>query len=680
MNKKITKLTSTLLLTTMLAYTTPILAFTKEETVYSKINEKGENYKTIVSTHLRNEEGEQILNDLTDLINIENTNGDEEFKLDGENIIWNANGSDIYYQGETEKELPVEGNIKYELNGEELEACDIVGKSGKVKITIEYKNKDAHEVTINGKKQTMYTPFTAICMSYFENSQNKNIEAKNAKVINDGTKTMIVGITMPGVEESLNISNKKIEIPSKVEITMETSKFEQNNIITFVTPKILDESISFDELNNLYKKVDEIREASKQIEDGANALKEGTTELSEKSQEFNDGMKALEAGTNKLNKGAQDLDKGATDVNNGATKLSKGATDLNNGVKELNTGAKNLNAGAKQLSSGTEELQKGVKAGKDKAVQTLTQSSKTLAAGIDKIMEGKDTETNTIKEVVIKNGNNTLKQNLTPAVAEGTKKIAVGTVQEVLKDYGVTLTDVQIKEIMSKIDTSVLEKSIDTAIDTASKQEQAGIDAINNNEKGVKAGLNTLKAQAETSIEAGIKELGTGFDAISNGAKSLNDGATKLEAGTKGLYAGTGELLNGSNELANGAKELNNGTTALSTGSKQIKQGLNTLKESTTILTNGSNALTEGATTINKGSIELAKGITTFNKEAINKICEFVNSDVKEIALRAEKLQELSEEYKNFSKANENTAKEVKFILISDSVKEKEEKEENEKE
>lgn len=675
MNKKITKLTSTLLLTTMLAYTTPILAFTKEETVYSKINEKGENYKTIVSTHLRNEEGEQILNDLTDLINIENTNGDEEFKLDGENIIWNANGSDIYYQGETEKELPVEGNIKYELNGEELEACDIVGKSGKVKITIEYKNKDAHEVTINGKKQTMYTPFTAICMSYFENSQNKNIEAKNAKVINDGTKTMIVGITMPGVEESLNISNKKIEIPSKVEITMETSKFEQNNIITFVTPKILDESISFDELNNLYKKVDEIREASKQIEDGANALKEGTTELSEKSQEFNDGMKALEAGTNKLNKGAQDLDKGATDVNNGATKLSKGATDLNNGVKELNTGAKNLNAGAKQLSSGTEELQKGVKAGKDKAVQTLTQSSKTLAAGIDKIMEGKDTETNTIKEVVIKNGNNTLKQNLTPAVAEGTKKIAVGTVQEVLKDYGVTLTDVQMKEIMSKIDTSVLEKSIDTAIDTASKQEQAGIDAINNNEKGVKAGLNTLKAQAETSIKAGIKELGTGFDAISNGAKSLNDGATKLEAGTKGLYAGTGELLNGSNELANGAKELNNGTTALSTGSKQIKQGLNTLKESTTILTKGSNALTEGATTINKGSIELAEGITTFNQEAINKICEFVNSDIKEIALRAEKLQELSEEYKNFSKANENTAKEVKFILISDSVKEKEENE-----
>lgn len=471
MNKKITKLTSTILLTTMLAYTTPILAFTKEETVYSKINTKGENYKTIVSTHLINDNEEQILNDLTDLINLENTNGDEEFKIDGENVIWNANGSDIYYQGESQKELPIECKIKYELNGEEISADEIAGKSGNIKITIEYKNNDEHQVTINGKKQTMYTTFTAICMSYFDNSQNKNIEAKNAKVINDGTKTIIAGIAMPGMNESLNISNKKIEIPNKVEITMETSKFEQNNIITFVTPKILDESISFDKLNSLYKKVDEIMEASKQIEDGANTLKEGTTEFSEKSQEFNEGMKALEVGTNKLNTGVQDLDKGATDVNSGATKLSKGATELNNGVKELNTGAKNLNAGAKQLSSGTEELQKGVKAGKDKAVQTLTKSSKTLADGIDKIITGKDTETNTVKEKVIENGNNTLKQNLTPAVAEGTKKIAVSTVQEVLKDYGVTLTNDQIKEIMTKIDTSVLEKSINTAIDTASKQE-----------------------------------------------------------------------------------------------------------------------------------------------------------------------------------------------------------------
>ena len=42
------------------------------------------------------------------------------------------------------------------------------------------------------------------------------------------------------------------------------------------------------------------------------------------------------------------------------------------------------------------------------------------------------------------------------------------------------------------------------------------------------------------------------------------------------------------------------------------------------------------------------------------------------------KLQELSEEYVSFTKASENTAKEVKFILIKKNIKIKEEKSENE--
>ena len=60
---------------------------------------------------------------------------------------------------------------------------------------------------------------------------------------------MVLGIALPGMQESLNISSKTVNLPNKVEISMETSKFEQNNIITFVTPKIFDESISFDKLN-----------------------------------------------------------------------------------------------------------------------------------------------------------------------------------------------------------------------------------------------------------------------------------------------------------------------------------------------------------------------------------------------------------------------------------------------
>ena len=50
MNNILKKLTSTLLLGTMLVYTTsPVFAFTKDETVYSKLDVNGKNYNTIVS-------------------------------------------------------------------------------------------------------------------------------------------------------------------------------------------------------------------------------------------------------------------------------------------------------------------------------------------------------------------------------------------------------------------------------------------------------------------------------------------------------------------------------------------------------------------------------------------------------------------------------------------------------
>ena len=615
MNKKIIKVTSSLLLATMVAYTTPTFAFTKEETVYSKTKSNGETYQTIVSTHLKNGDEEDILKDLTDLINIENTNGDETFTQNGEELTWNANGSDIYYQGESKKELPIKCKITYTLDGKEISAEDLAGKSGKVKITIEYENEDAHEIYINGRKQTLYTPFTVACGTIFQNTENKNIEITNGKIVNDGTKTMVLGIALPGMQESLNISNKTVNLPNKVEISMETSKFEQNNIITFVTPKIFDESISFDKLNELYSKVNEIQNASKQLEEGANALKEGTAEFADKSQEFNNAMKQLETGTTKLNSGVD------------------------------------------AVSAGLDELGTGVSQGKTKATTALAASAKTLSEGIDKIIEGKDTEVKTIKAQVIEGANAELKKGLTTtttdangkvslSVGDGAKQIAAGTLQGVLQNEqflesaGIELTDAQkialVSALKSSMNTTTLETGIKNAVDTVTAKQEAGLDLINNNEAGVKAGLTTLKTQAGANINAGIKQISDGFDEISTGVSKISKGTDTLKSGTA------------------------------------------TLASSTKMLVNANDSLTAASVDIKDGAYELATGVEKFNTEAINKICSYINSDVKDIATRAEKLQELAEEYEGFSKSSEDTNKETKFIIVTDSIKaKKDEQEEN---
>ena len=80
-------------------------------------------------------------------------------------------------------------------------------RSGKVKVTISYTNKDVH--TISG--ETMYTPFAVVCGTIVDNENNKNIEVSNGKVIDNGDKSIVIGLALPGMQESLKTD---MDIPS----------------------------------------------------------------------------------------------------------------------------------------------------------------------------------------------------------------------------------------------------------------------------------------------------------------------------------------------------------------------------------------------------------------------------------------------------------------------------------
>lgn len=637
MNKKVIKITSGLLLASMIAYTTPIMAFTKEETVYSKVNSNGDVYQTIVSTHLNNDDEENILKDLTDLINIENTNGDEEYSLDGNEITWSANGSDIYYKGETQKELPIKCNITYTLDGKEIEASELAGKSGKVKITIEYENEDAHQVSINGKRETLYTPFVVVCGTMFNNTENENIEITNGKVVNDGTKTAVLAVALPGMQESLNISKSTLEIPSKIEITMDTTNFEQNNIVTFITPKIFEKAVSFSKLNELYSKIDTIQSSSKEIEDGANLLKEGTEEYSEKSQQFNSAVSQISEGMNSANESYKTID-------NAINQLSSKSTTLEDGAKVISEGTKQISDNLELITSKLGEIETGSK--------TLEAGEKKLSAGLSQISEslkgisGEDNSTKIagLKQLVATN-NATIK-SLTEANTKLTAQLDAVT-DETQKD---TIT-AQIKTNTNMI--GLLTANVDAQNQTIETLENTDVTAIE-------------------TLKAGINDLQDGLKTLQAGTTKLATGATTLKAGTSTLAEKSTELSTGATTLYNGTIQLSAGTKQLSTGSTKMQNGLETLSTSTESLAQASEQLTSAAVTLKDATIKLANGISTFNTEAINKICDYINSDIRDIATRAEKLQQLGEEYNNFAGAEDETAENVKFILITDSIKEKE--------
>lgn len=629
-NKIITKITSTALLGTMLVYTTsPVFAFTKDETVYSKIDTSGKSYNTIVNSHIINSDKEEFINDLSDLLNIINTNGEETFSQDGNSLIWSANGNDIYYRGETKKDLPIECKIKYELDGKEVSANEIAGKTGKIKIILEYTNKDAHAVTINGKRETLYTPFVVLCGTVLNNENNKDITISSGKLIDDGSKTIALGIATPGLQESLNLSKSSFDIPSSIEITMDSKDFELGSMITYISPKILDDSdlSVFDKVNDIFAQVDTLQSSSHQLVDGANTLKEGTNTFSEKTSEFNSAVKQISDGLNSANSNYSKIDNGIALLNQKAPTLSAGAQTLSDSIEKVSGALNTINSSLSTVPEAN-------------IVDGITQ----IADGIDPIINGLSSVTGTDNSAKIANLQNLVSQNNT-AISN------LNNVNASLKAQQGTIPADQAQALQIQIDSN-----------------DNLIKLLEGNNTALTSTIQTLQATD-----------GSQMTALTNGLKTIQDGLKKLVPGIKGIYSikpAISQLSDSSTLLANGASELSEGTNQiidgisdLASGSSQMKAGLSTLSTGSNQLANASTQLSEGAKTISEGANELSEGMNKFNDEGIDKICNYINGNLRDVKVRIEKLQDLSDEYNTFSMLNENDKGTVKFILIADSLK-----------
>ncbi len=542
MNSKIRKkVISSILLCTICVYSTPIFAFTKDETVYSKVDGKGENYQTIVSTHLENEEELEIINDISDLLKIENTNGEEEFSKEGSSLIWKADKKDIYYQGESQKELPIECHVKYELNGKEMEPEEILGKSGHVKITIEYQNKEEHMVNINGKEEKMYTPFIVVAGTILKNDVNKNIKISNGKVINDGSKTFLMGIAMPGLEESLRIKQNDIEIPKDIEITMDASKFELGNIITFVTPKILEEKdLNFlDKLDNIYDKVNTLEQASIQIQEGSVALAEGTSQLASGTEQLKEGSNTAYNGAKQIKaevaKAGDQLtnDKSeALDVNmlNAIGKQAKQTAILSKEQKAQ------IGAQAQAVATQTIEGQKvviGQQAASQVANLKLTAEQKqNIAVNVKMALEANENYKALPAEqqgIILQFSQNSAITAAEATAVETAKQVANKTAQQVAEQVAGQVANNTAQLVAQEVATQTAE----TTAKTVAKQV-----------------ANEVKAKAQNQVASQMSILGEGLN-------QLTAGLNNLKEGTSSLQSGANELDEGANTLAQGVKSFN---------------------------------------------------------------------------------------------------------------------------
>lgn len=216
----------------------------KTETVYVNLDNVGTVTQTIVSDWIHTDRAEVYVDDITSLSEIENIKDDSAPDVGSDNSLrWYMNTTDLYYQGVSKKAPPVNFEISYSLNGVPAVASEIVGKSGKVEITIRMHNTDAREVMINGRTAAMYNPLIVIGGVTLSESKFQNITVKNGRTTGNGNMQIAVLVGFPGINDSLGLNTLSAEgtdssysFDDTFVISADVTDFELGNLMFAAVP------------------------------------------------------------------------------------------------------------------------------------------------------------------------------------------------------------------------------------------------------------------------------------------------------------------------------------------------------------------------------------------------------------------------------------------------------------
>lgn len=677
----------------------------KDETVYVLAGADGTVQKIIVSDWIKNAMAADSLEDKTELSDIENIKGDESFTLGGDNsCVWDAQGNDIYYQGNIEKELPVQMSVCYTLDGQAIAPEALAGQSGHVTIRFDYQNMQYEEVLLDRKTEKIYVPFTMLTGMLLDTEVFRNVTISNGKLINDGDRIAVVGIAFPGLQEDLAISKEKLDIPDYVEISADVENFEMGMTMTLATTELFG-AIDSDklDLHELSDAMAELTDAMDQLMDGSSQLYDGLCTLLEKSGD-------LVSGINKLAEGAAQLKAGAESLDSGAAQLQAGAAQLSSGLNTLNANSSSLNGGARQvfsslLSMANTQLSEaglsvpaltidnyasvldGVIASLDDTAvyqAALEQVTATVNANRGMIEE-KVTEAvqAQVEAEVSAQVTAAVQETVTQAVHENEAQFRAAVIQQALgmtvEEYKAAIEAGLVTQEQQDAVNAAVEAAMQAEIDARMQREeiQAQINAVTQQTVGEQMQSDEIQAliasNTELQVQQAISEAMSSdavqaqLSAAAEGAKSviaLKSSLDSYNAFYLGLItytSGVSSAAAGANELKTGADALKAGTSELSAGAAELLQGIQTMKDSAP-------ALVDGITQLRDGSMELSDGLKQFNEEGIQKLIEAVDGDLDGLSNRIRVTADVAKHYTSFSGISEDMDGDVKFIYKTDSI------------
>lgn len=473
----------------------------KTETVYSVLNSDGSISDTIVSSWLHDEDGINNIKETLNLTDVKNIKSNEKPSKDGNTYTWNANGNDVYYEGTATKQLPVSVKIRYELDGQEMSAKDMEGKSGHLKLMISFTNNYSQVKNINGKSIVIHPSYLAGGMLNMSTGKFSNVKCESGKIVNDGTNEMLAFANIPGLNETLKSAgldkvNNQLGISDDVTVEADVNDFDLGSIMVGMTNEIdlASELGEIGSVSELTDGIDQLIEADNQLIDGSKQLYDGTTQLKEQAAPLT----------------------GSSDQ---VRQLSSGAIQLNDGVKALQTGISQYTAGASAINEGVNQLY-GIPQGaaaissgmntKGKSGFSMVEASSTLRKGLDQL-------NSVAAGISAESYYNSLMDNVKTAEAGVTKlqnevlaptKTELGNLGDVLKKASSSLSGLstlvgQLSSVEAAIEQDQDTVSSNNDIVTANNKK---IESVKETKNKLNKAISSLKAARDTLKASGTEE------------------------------------------------------------------------------------------------------------------------------------------------------------------------------
>ena len=644
----------------------------KDESVYVKADASGKPTEKTVEVVLKKIEGSDPIEDRSNLREIKNTEGNEEYTEAGEGrYLWQNNGEDIHYKGKSDEALPVNVRITYYLEGQEVSAEEIAGKSGKVKIRFDYENSTD-------------VPFMVLSAAMLPADVFSDVEVTNGKLMDLGNQKAVIGFAFPGLMDTLKLVDyeptEEIELPEYVEIEARAEEFALDFTASVVSTGLFEEleDKDLEDLDKLPEDMDELTDASSEIRDAAQELADGGSEFGDYLSQYFDGLSQLSEGTDSL-------DRGLTLLSQNISKISEGSKSLQGGLEQIDQSLAKVDLSALSSSESSEaaaaaraaleSLGQNSAALKEKlgeigteleAVQSFAENVSTYIGQVQALQQA-------VKEMpepdlAAADQNNGWRESLNAEATSQARDQARKMIAQILESVP--------EDTRDEIEAAVNMEDIEISLDETFGEIRDGI------QKDAEGSRNTLRDASVQIVEPEVPDPEAlspeNTEEITKTIGEMEQSLAIIAAYAEGMSQTASSLT----ELSGALTQLKTGISQLSGGSAQLTEGLGLFEQALGAASEGSAKLSSAMNTVSsaggelgsaywqlvEGMNEFADGIAEFDEEGIQSLAELAGPEYKDVIRGIRAARDAEHSYTNFSGICDGQKGSVRFIIETEEI------------